>query len=227
MLRRAGIGAMGLVRSAVALGVSVGAMLVVVSVSLGAEQVASQSRVTIFARPTVIDWAESARLYGAAPGASHDDVVTIQVRECGSSFFRSFVELHPSAGGGWSTPAGSAITATYRASWRGRTSSAVTIRQRVGVGLEQRRSGNGFVVAVSGKRSFWRKQVVIQRRQGRRWETVRRVVLSDSVSSTGTVSVSQATFRLAVPTGTLLRALLPEEQARPCYVASTSKVVRT
>ena len=218
---------MGLVRPAVVLGVSVAAMLVVVSVSPGAEQAASQSRVTIFARPTVIDWATSAQLYGAAPGASHDDVVTIQVRECGSSFYRTVVELHPSAGGGWSMPAGSAITATYRATWNGRTSSAVTIRQRAGVGLERSRFGRGFVVAVSGKRSFWRKQVLIQRRQSGRWRNVRRAVLADSVGSTGTVSVSQATFRLAVPKGTLLRASLPEEQARPCYVASTSKAVRT
>jgi hypothetical protein len=215
------------VRPAVVLGASVAAMLAAVSVSLGAEQVVSQSRVTIFARPTVIDWAESAQLFGAAPGASHDDVVTIEVRECGSSFFRTFVELHPSAGGGYATPAGSAITATYRASWRGRTSSAVTIRQGAGVGLEGRRSGNGFVVSVLGKRSFWRKHVLIQRRQGRRWQNVRRLILTDSVTSTGTVSASQATFRLAVPKGTAIRAVLPEEQARPCYVASTSKVVRT
>lgn len=203
------------------------AAVVLVQPAPGAERDASQSRVTIFARPTVIDWAESAQLYGAAPGASHDDVVTIQVRECGSSFFRTFVELHPSAGGGYSTPAGSAITATYRASWRGRTSQAVTIRQRANVGLERSRSGRGFVVAVSGKRSFWRKQVVIQRRQGGGWQNVRRLVLADSVSSTGTVSVSQARFALAVPRGTVLRAFLPEEQARPCYVASVSKSVRT
>ena len=217
---------MGLVRAAIALGASVAAMLVLVSVSSGAEQVSRQSGVTIFARPTVLDWAELAQLYGAAPGASHDDVVTLQVRECGSSFFKTFVEVHPFTGGGWSTPAGSAITATYRALWSGRTSSTVTIRQRAGVRLERRRSGNGFVVAVSGKRSFWRKPVLIQRRQGGRWQTVRRVVLTDSASSTGTVSVSQATLGLVVPKGTVLRAFLPDAQARPCYVASVSKTVR-
>jgi hypothetical protein len=202
-------------------------MLVVVSVSLGAEQVASQSRVTIFARPTVIGWAESALLYGTAPGASHDDVVTIQVRECGSTSFRAFVEVHPNAGGGWSTPAGSAITATYRALWNGRTSSAVTIRQRANVALERRRSGNGFVVFLSGKRSFWRKSVLIQRRQGGSWRNARRVVLTESVRSTGTVSVSQARFGLAVPKGTVLRAFLPAAQAGPCYAASISRTVRT
>jgi hypothetical protein len=187
----------------------------------------AQSRITIFARPTVVGWAEYAQLYGAAPGASHDDIVRIEVRECGSTFFKTFVELHPSSGGGWSTPAGSAVTATYRATWRGRRSSAVTIRQRANVGLERRRSGNGFVASVTARRSFWRRQVLIQRRTRGGWETLRRLVLSDSVESSGTVSASQVTFRLAVPRGTILRALLPANQARPCYVESVSRTVRT
>jgi hypothetical protein len=186
----------------------------------------AQSRVTIFARPTVVGWTEYAQLFGAAPGATHQDIVRVEVRECGSNFFQTYVELHPSSGGGWSTPAGSAITATYRAVWRGRMSARVTIRQRANVALERRRSGGGFIVAVSAKRSFWRKHVVVQRRTRGGWETVRRLVLSDSVESTGTVSASQATFRLAVPRGTTLRALLPAAEAGPCYVESVSKTVR-
>lgn len=227
MLPGAGVGAVGVVslpRMLVA--TFVAATILVVPPALGTERVTSQG-VTIFARPSVIDWAKVARLYGTAPGAGQDDVVTIEVRECGSTSFRTLVELHPFAGGGYSTEVGSAITATYRAAFRGRTSSTVTIRQRANVGLERRRSGNGYVVSVSAKRSFWRKPVLIQRRQGARWQTVRRVVLTDSVGSTGTVSSSQATFSLAVPRGTVLRAFLPEAQARPCYAASSSRRVRT
>jgi hypothetical protein len=189
-------------------------------------EASAQSRVTIFARPTVIRWAESATLYGAADGAGHQDTVTIEVRDCGSSFFRTFVEVHPSSGGGWTTPAGNAVTSTYRAVWRNATSATVTIRQGANVGLERRRAGGGFTVAVSGKRSFWRKSVQIQRRQGGSWRTVRSVRLTDSLSSTGVVSVSAATFRLAVPRGTSLRAFLPAAQAKPCYVASTSRPIR-
>jgi hypothetical protein len=187
---------------------------------------AQAQRITIFARPTVIGWAESATLYGAAPGAGHEDIVTIEVKECGSNFFRAFVELHPSTGGGWTTPAGSSITATYRAAWRNETSPTVTIRQRPNVGLERRRSGGGFNVAVSGKRSFWRKTVEIQQRRGGTWRTVKKVRLTESATSTGVVSVSLATFRLAVPRGTFLRAFLPTAQAAPCYVASASRPIR-
>lgn len=186
-----------------------------------------QSRMTIFARPTVIGWTEYAQLYGTAPGAGHDDIVTIEVRECGSTAFQTFVELHPSSGGGWSTQAGSAVTATYRASWRGRTSASVTIRQRASVLLERKRSGDGFTVSVIARRSFWRRPVLLQRRTRAGWQTVRRVVLTDSVRSTGRVSVSAATVQPRVPRGTVLRALLPGVQAGPCYVESASRAVRT
>lgn len=197
-----------------------------VQASTGADGAATQARVTIFARPTVVGWAQPATLYGSAAGASHDDVVVVESKDCGSSFFRTFVELHPNPGGGWTTPAGTGITSTFRAAWRGARSAEVTIRQRANVSLERRRSGSGYLVAVSARRSFWRKRVEIQRREAGGWRTVRTVVLADSVRSTGRVSSSQATFRLPVPKGTQLRARVPLAQARPCYAESFSRPVR-
>ena len=187
----------------------------------------SQARVTIFARPTVVAWAQSATVFGAVTGTGGPrDVVKVQVRECGGSGFRTYAEAHLNAGGGWSMPVGTSVTSTFRAVWGSVASVPVTIRQGANVGLERRRSGRGFVVGVTAKRSFWRKQVEIQRRAGGSWRTVRKVRLTDSVSSTGVVSASEATFRLPVPRGTQLRALLPPAQAKPCYVQSVSKVVR-
>ncbi len=188
---------------------------------------AVEQRVTIFARPTTVGWAQNATLFGAAEGAGHDDVVVVEVKECGSGFFQTFVELHPSAGGGWTTPVGTGITSIYRARWRNATSGQVTIRQGANVALVRQRSGARLVVSVTAKRSFWRKRVQIERRASGKWRPVRQVVLTDSVSSTGIVSVSEARFRLAVPKGTMLRATLSSTQAKPCYVASTSKPLRT
>ena len=107
--------------------------------------------------------------------------------------------MHAGGGGGWTTPASSAITSSYRAVFKNATSAKVTIRQGAGVFLEKARSGAGFIVSASGKRSFWRKRVQIQRRQDGAWRTVRNVVLRDSVATTGVVSFSEARFRLAVP----------------------------
>lgn len=185
-----------------------------------------QTRVTIFARPTVVGWAQPATVFGAAAGAGLHDVVAVQVRECGSSAFRTYAEAHVNAGGGWTMPVGTSITSTFRAVWQRFQSAPVTIRQAANVGLARSRSGRELVVGVTAKRSFWRRQVEIQRRSGGAWRTVRKVRLTDSVNSTGIVSASEARFRLAVPKGTLLRAVLPLAEARPCYVRSVSRTVR-
>ena len=185
-----------------------------------------QARLTIFARPAVVAWAQPATVFGAARGAGSQDVVTVQVRECGSSAFTTYAEAHVNAGGGWELPVGTAVTSTFRARWRSSTSAPVTIRQAASVLLARERAGRGFVVTAISKRSLWRKTVEIQRRTGGAWRTVRKMRLTDSVKSTGLVSASEARFRLAVPKGAVLRAVLPFAEARPCYVRSFSKVVR-
>ncbi len=214
-------------RLALILGAALAAFTLAAQASLGAQPDTATQNVTIFARPTVVGWAEGATLFGTAEGARAQDVVFVQAKDCGSGFFRLYVEPHVNAGGGWSTPVAPGITSTFRAVWNGTSSPTVTIRQQANVVLERRRSGPGYTVAVSAKRSFWRKKVQIQRRQGGAWRTVKTVVLSDSVGSTGTVSASQATFRLSLPRGATLRALLPLSQAKPCYVSSVSRTVRT
>lgn len=198
-----------------------------IAVLAPAASIASTSqRITIFARPTTVGWTEAALLYGTARAAGPSDVVGIEVRECGSSVYQTVMEAHVSSGGGWSAPVAPGVTASIRASWKSSRSASVTIRQQARVSLERRRSGAGFLVAVTSKRSLWQRGVEVQRRSGSTWRTVKRVRLTDSVRSTGAVSVSQATFGLRVRSGTRLRAVLSAQQARPCYARSTSKVIR-
>lgn len=204
---------------------SILALAAVVAASEAASTV-SQARMTIFARPAVVAWAQPATLFGAASGAGLQDVVEVQVRECGSSAFRTYAESHVNAGGGWSMPVGTSVTSTFRAVWKRSQSPRVTIRQGASVTLARTRSGGPFLVQVISKRSLWRRQVEVQRRSGSTWRTIRKVRLTDSVKSTGQVSASEARFGLAVPKGTVLRAVLPAAEASPCYVRSVSKVVR-
>jgi hypothetical protein len=201
-------------------------LLAALAAATEASTAPSQARVTIFARPAVVAWAQPATVFGAAAGAGLQDVVEVQVQECGSSVFRTYAEAHVNAGGGWSMPVGTSVTSTFRAVWRRNQSPPVTIRQGASISLARSRSGGQFVVGAISKRSLWRRQVEIQRRSGSTWRTVRMVRLTDSMRSTGLVSVSEARFRLAVPKRTLLRAVLPLAQARPCYVRSVSKVVK-
>ena len=194
--------------------------------SANADRITPSQRMSIFARPTVVGWAEAALLYGTASGAGLQDVVRIEAKECGSTLYRPVLEAHVLAGGGWSAPVAPSVTASVRAVWKRSRSEPVTVRQEARVVLERRRSGVGFLVAVTSKRSLWRRGVEIQRRSEGAWKTVKRVRLTDSVTSTGSVSVSEAAIGLHVPTGTRLRAVLPSEQARPCYTKSVSWVVR-
>jgi hypothetical protein len=186
----------------------------------------TQTRMTISARPTVLGWAESAQLLGVARGAGPESVVTVEVRECGSDVFRTYAEAHVNAGGGWAMDVATGVTSTFRAVWRDARSSPVTIRQAASVTLARSRAERGFVVTAISRRSLWRRNAEIQRRQGGVWRTVRSVRLTDSVRSTGQVSASEARFRVSAPKGTLLRARLPLAEARPCYVESVSRVVR-
>ena len=57
------------------------------------------------------------------------------------------------------------ITTTLRAIWDDSASAQLTIRQRAVLWLSKRRVGHEYYVAVSAKRSFWRKKVLIQDRK--------------------------------------------------------------
>ena len=61
--------------------------------------------------------------------------------------------------------------------------------------------------------------MIIQRRTGS-WKKVRTVVLSGG-SRFGTP------FKLSVPKGSQLRAVLPKSQAKPCFLAGVSPTIRT
>lgn len=68
---------------------------------------------------------------------------------------------------------------------------------------------------------FWRKRVLFQRFDRRlgTWATVRRVVLTEYTGYTA--------FTASVPKGCLVRVVLPLSQARPCYLAGYSPLLRT
>lgn len=186
-----------------------------------------QSRITLFARPTTIAWAQSIQLFGAAPGARPGEIVEIEAKECGVPAYQTLAEVHAGSGGGWSIRTGLLLTTTFRAVFEGRRSNEVTVRQAPLVVLERERRGRDFLVTVTARKSFWRKGVVIQRRTRSGWVALRRVVLTDSLSLSGTLSATEATFPLRVPKGTVVRAVVPLAQARPCYVAGLSRAVRT
>jgi hypothetical protein len=68
---------------------------------------------------------------------------------------------------------------------------------------------------------FWRKKVSIQQRKSGAWKTIKRVVL------TMDGNLGRTYIKLSVPKGTLLRAVLPRSQAKPCFLPGISRTFRT
>lgn len=190
--------------------------------------VVASERVTIFARPTIAG-NTGIDLFGSVDNGRAGETVTIQAKDCGSQFFRAVAGTETVAGGGWSTRFYPGISTTLRAVWENAASAQITIQQRAGVGLSKRRLGKEYFVSAGGRKSFWRKRVSIQRREGGRWTAVKTVVLTDSYATKGYYSGSGAgaEFTLSVPKGSLIRAVLPLSQAKPCYLAGVSQTVRT
>jgi hypothetical protein len=190
--------------------------------------VASQ-QVTLAARPSVVRWGTPITLFGSIGSGRADEVVTIEMKECGvpGSMFREAAAAHTHGGGAWSTEWGLRTTTTFRAKWGGDTSAEITVRQRPYVQVSHR-FGRRFDVFVRALSSFWRRQVLIQRfdRRTGTWVKVKSVVLTESTGS-GITAVSSASFRASIPKRTLVRAVFPRSQARPCYLAGYSNLLRT
>jgi hypothetical protein len=199
--------------------------------------VVASERVTIFARPTVAGptgqpfpyWV---RLFGSVDSGKAGESVEIQAKDCGSEFFRLVGGATTESGGGWSTAYSPGINTSLRATWNDVSSAEIAIKAHVIVGLQKRRDGKTIFVYAHAKRSLWRKKVLIQRRARGSWTNLRTVVLTESGGNPGSgpntgTSGASAEFVPAVPKGTLLRAIMPLSEVKPCYLAGTSREVRT
>jgi hypothetical protein len=200
------------------------AALAVVGVASAA---AASSPLTIFARSSTLGPYESAQLFGTVESGREGEDVTIQARDCGHDFFRVVAGTTTRRGGGWSAEYSTGIGTTLRAVWNGTASSQITIRKHVAVRLTRSLSGPGYLVRVTVQAPFLRKRVNIQRLDRRlgTWVVIKSVALTDQ-SVRGTTRIFSTELGLAVPRGTLVRAFLPLDQARPCYLAAASAQVR-
>jgi hypothetical protein len=192
----------------------------------------ASERVTIAARPSILRSGERATLFGTVDNGKADELVRVQAKDCGQRFFRDVASATTREGGGWSTELSPGINTTLRAVWNETASAPISVRQRPVVVLRRLPNvARRFEVWVSAKNSFWQKRALIQRLDRRlgRWLAVKSVVLTETGTSAPGYGFAQtsAKFGAAVPKGTLMRAVLPRSQARPCYLAGYSKLLRT
>jgi hypothetical protein len=188
---------------------------------------------TIFvssARPAILRWAEAATITGGVGSGQAQIDVYIDGQTCGDGRWEVISGAHTGPGGGFTAELGAGINLLVRARAEGATSNVVKVQQRPSVTLQQRPRGT-FWVNVNAGRSFWKKRVVLQRYipSSRTWRNVRGAVLADSGSRPGSAFTWSQTekFRQPLARGTLVRATLPLTQAKPCYAAGYSNLLRT
>lgn len=211
--------------------IAAGAAVVAVLASTAS---AASEQVTMLVRPAVVGGDQFATVLGTVESRRADEIVTIQANDCGpvTQGFRDVAEARTGEGGSWSTKYYPRINTVLRAVWKGDSTAEVPVRQRAWVYLIPRSVASGKLhVGVSAKVSFWRKRVLIQRFDRRlgRWTRIRSVVLTETGFAnpqTGAVSAWAEFKASTVRKGTLLRAVFPLSQARPCYLAGVSKLLQ-
>jgi hypothetical protein len=180
-------------------------------------------------RPAIVRWAEAVTITGGVGSGNANVDIYIDAQTCGDGRWDVISGAHTGPGGGFSAEFGAGINLLVRARAEGATSNVVKIQQRPSVTLRQTPRGT-FSVLVNAARSFWKKRVVLQRYEPsvRSWRNVRSVVLADSGSRPGSPFVWSETekFRQQLAKGTLVRATLPLSQAKPCYAAGYSNLLR-
>jgi hypothetical protein len=194
-----------------------------------ARLVVAPAAITLAVRPTVYA-RDPLVVYGAVTTGKDGEKVTVQFRQCGlyPAQFRDHAETETHEGGSWSIETGVYANGVFRAVAGGDVSNQVKVQARADVRLSPRRSG-GYEVNVVARSSFWRKRVVIQKfdRVRGNWVKLRTLVLDDQGAAPGSAFVWSTTGKFTLPKRTTVRAVLPLDQAKPCFIAGYSNLLRT
>lgn len=215
-------------------GLVAAALGLVVAAAAAAAPAAAPDELTLAVRPGTTNWGKPILVSGVLATRRADQKVTVQFKQCGSfpREFRDAAETTTGAGGTWSVEwlfgrgGGS-----YRAVSGAAVSAEAVVQGRPSVLL--RRDRTGFDVWVTAALPFYKKRALVQRLDERRggWVTVRSVLLTEQLGNhpqfgLPLVSTGRKNLRLRVARGSTLRAVLPLAQARPCYLAGYSNILR-
>jgi hypothetical protein len=206
--------------------VKLAVVTIVLAAALGLGFSADTDAISIRAYPTILNFDQRIIVSGELLPAKADEYVAVQGKECGvpGAFFRSLWGASTNEGGGWEAEFYVRTRTVLRAVSGKDVSAELTVQVRVPLYLAPLPGKPGrfrLVVAWGTTVPFRGKRVVIQRfdRAARKWRNVRWLVVNDARDVQG--------FRIPVPKGTTVRAHLPLPQAKPCYLAGYSKLIRT
>jgi plastocyanin len=186
----------------------------------GTVNVAQNSRsVTLAASRTIGIFGDSMTLSGTVSSKAAGEKVTVVAQPVGLP--ESRVDVTTTAGGNWSLLVQPRVKTTYKAVYDTATSASKTITLRPRLTF-QKVGRHQYLVVVLAAHSMAGKRLDIARRIGGRWVTYRTATIG-KIARTSTTSVVY--FVTVVPSGTHLRAFLPQSQAGSDYFAGHSNFV--
>ncbi len=203
---------------------------VAAALSLGFRAAADET-ISWSVRPLIVRWDELVTASGTIGSGQAGQLVTIQQRVCDEQTWRDVGEATTTENGNWSVDFLTRISGLLRATSGGATTDPVQLQQRPWVFFSQRRPGR-FRAGVQAQRQYWHRRMRIDRFDRARgaWVKVKRVLITETEGDDqggGMSDIASTTdvFRINVPKGTNLRAVLPTEVGRPCYAAGFSAIV--
>ena len=201
---------------------------VAAALGLGLGRTAADT-ISIAARPQIAGAGDRVAVTGVHSGGREGVAITLEARYCDEPTWREISATQTDAGGAWYLEYVPMISQEIRAKGGGATSSEVRVQTRPTVSLGQRPPGMFFVNVVA-QRPFWHSKVVLQRfdAKTRIWKDVRKVLLTETGAPPGVGYVWSGSdkVRVKVPKRTTMRAVLPRSEARPCYLAGYSNLLR-
>jgi len=202
--------------------------------ALAAAAAAAEPQVALSVSPRVVSFASGQNnsvvlLTGSIASRRANEELTIEVRDCGLSSFVPLRRAQTDHAGAFHEPDAPAISRTYRVRAGGAVSAPVSVQVRPAVRFEQD-GPSRYSAGTIALRFFNGAKGRFERfnRSSGRWVLVRRVTLRRQSAPRGAGwAYSGANFTARVPKGTLVRFVLPRDQARPCYLAGYSLIFNT
>jgi len=181
--------------------------------------------VSISAAPATAVYGSSPTLSGLVSSGAGGEAVTLDGMQCGSTTFGRVASVSSATDGRWSSSVKPVVNTVYQATWK--SAKSVQLTEKIQPRLSFRRvRAHRFAVSVTAAQGFVGKRLVVQRRVGGKWKTLKRVRLSNAKPAVAPTLISSVAFRVSVPRRTRLRVLLLQDQVGPCYAAAQSGVVR-
>ncbi len=200
--------------------------IAILSAFCAAPAAAAPPTLALKASPTVVAYAGSTTLSGVLSTLKSGQRVDILGQDCGQGGFKKVTTVTTTTGGAFTYAAKPTMNTNYQAKQKAVTSPTAAVQVAPTLALKKL-ARNKFSVSVTAAQTFVGKFVVFQRWRTSKWVSLRHVTLTTLTHGTKPTEVTSATFRIKLPTGLKIRAVLPAAQAATCYLPTKSKVVRS